>query len=81
MILFSYGSGSTATMFSLRLNAGQHPFSLENIAAVLNVGEKLKSRHEVLVSSSLFLKHSFMTYHSETNKLVCSQINACLLKS
>ncbi|ONI06916.1 hypothetical protein PRUPE_5G088900 [Prunus persica] len=46
VILFSYGSGSTATMFSLRLNAGQHPFSLENIAAVLNVGEKLKSRHE-----------------------------------
>ena len=55
MILFSYGSGSTATMFSLRLNAGQQPFSLENIAAVMNVGEKLKARHEVLVFFLLFL--------------------------
>ncbi|XP_062027493.1 hydroxymethylglutaryl-CoA synthase [Rosa rugosa] len=46
VILFSYGSGSTATMFSLQLRAGQHPFSLDKIAAVMNVGEKLKSRHE-----------------------------------
>ncbi|KAK9698640.1 hypothetical protein RND81_08G120000 [Saponaria officinalis] len=46
VIMFSYGSGSTATMFSFRLNEGQHPFSLTNIAAIMNVSEKLKSRHE-----------------------------------
>ncbi|KAL0445573.1 UNVERIFIED_CONTAM: Hydroxymethylglutaryl-CoA synthase [Sesamum latifolium] len=46
VILFSYGSGLTATMFSLRLNEGQHPFSLSNIATIMNVSEKLKSRHE-----------------------------------
>ena len=47
VIMFSYGSGLTATMFSLRLNEGQHPFSLSNIAAVMNVAGKLESRHEV----------------------------------
>ncbi|XP_019172740.1 PREDICTED: hydroxymethylglutaryl-CoA synthase-like [Ipomoea nil] len=47
VILFSYGSGLTATMFSLRLREGQHPFSLSNIAAVLNVAGKLKARHEL----------------------------------
>ncbi|MBA0744333.1 hypothetical protein Gogos_006964 [Gossypium gossypioides] len=46
VILFSYGSGLTATMFSLRLHEGQHPFSLSNIATVMNIGGKLKSRHE-----------------------------------
>ena len=45
--MFSYGSGLTSTMFSLRLNNGQHPFSLSNIASVLGVTEKLQSRHEV----------------------------------
>lgn len=48
MVMFSYGSGSTATMFSLRFSEGQHPFSLENIATVMDVEKKLKSRHEVL---------------------------------
>lgn len=46
VILFSYGSGLTATMFSLKINDGQHPFSLSNIAAIMNVDKKLKSRHE-----------------------------------
>ncbi|KAG5039691.1 hypothetical protein JHK82_011840 [Glycine max] len=32
VILFSYGSGLTSTMFSLQLREGQHPFSLSNIA-------------------------------------------------
>ena len=55
VVLFSYGSGLTATMFSLQLRAGEHPFSLANIASVMNVAEKLKSRHEVhIFSSSLF---------------------------
>ncbi|KAK9668223.1 hypothetical protein RND81_13G042500 [Saponaria officinalis] len=46
VIMFSYGSGMTASMFSLRLNEGQAPFSLSNITTVMNVEEKLKSRHE-----------------------------------
>jgi hydroxymethylglutaryl-CoA synthase len=46
VILFSYGSGLTSSMFSLRLNEGQHPFSLSNIATIMNVSERLKSRHE-----------------------------------
>nr|ALD84319.1 hydroxymethylglutaryl-CoA synthase [Morus alba]AOV62768.1 hydroxymethylglutaryl-CoA synthase [Morus alba] len=48
VVLFSYGSGLTATMFSLQLREGEHPFSLANIASVMNVAEKLKSRHEVV---------------------------------
>lgn len=46
LIMFSYGSGLSATMFSFRLREGQHPFSLSNIANVMNVAEKLKSRNE-----------------------------------
>ncbi|XP_047337799.1 hydroxymethylglutaryl-CoA synthase [Impatiens glandulifera] len=46
VVMFSYGSGLTATMFSFRLSEGHHPFSLSNIANVMNVSEKLKSRHE-----------------------------------
>ncbi|MBA0737223.1 hypothetical protein Gogos_010695 [Gossypium gossypioides] len=46
VILFSYGSGLTSTMFSLRLHEGQHPFSLSNIATVMNVAGKLMWRHE-----------------------------------
>lgn len=45
--MFSYGSGLTSTMFSLRLHDGQHPFSLMNIASVLDVTTKLESRHVV----------------------------------
>lgn len=47
VIMFSYGSGLAATMFSFRLNEGQHPFSLCNIASIMNVNEKLKARREV----------------------------------
>nr|POF19383.1 hydroxymethylglutaryl-coa synthase [Quercus suber] len=46
VILFSYASGLSATMFSLQLREGQHPFSLSNIANVMDVARKLKSRHE-----------------------------------
>ncbi|XP_051114740.1 hydroxymethylglutaryl-CoA synthase-like [Andrographis paniculata] len=46
VVLFSYGSGLTATMFSLRLTQGQHPFSLSNIASAMKITEKLNSRHE-----------------------------------
>lgn len=48
VIMFSYGSGLTATMFSLQLHEGQRPFSLSNIATVMNVSAKLKSRQEVM---------------------------------
>ncbi|XP_042498630.1 hydroxymethylglutaryl-CoA synthase-like [Macadamia integrifolia] len=47
VIMFSYGSGLAATMFSLQLRGGQHPFTLSNIATVMNVSEKLKSRHKI----------------------------------
>lgn len=47
VIMFSYGSGLAATMFSFRLRDGQYPFSLSNIANVMNIAEKLKSRIEV----------------------------------
>ncbi|KAF7137257.1 hypothetical protein RHSIM_Rhsim07G0095900 [Rhododendron simsii] len=46
VVMFSYGSGLTATMFSFKIREGKHPFSLSNIATVMNVGGKLKSRHE-----------------------------------
>ena len=49
VIMFSYGSGLTATIFSFQLQNGQHPFSLLNIAMVMNVSEKLKSRLEVFL--------------------------------
>ncbi|KAH7557552.1 hypothetical protein JRO89_XS11G0179900 [Xanthoceras sorbifolium] len=46
VIMFSYGSGLTATMFSFKLQDGQHPFSLSNIVKVMDISLKLKSRHE-----------------------------------
>ncbi|KAK2983943.1 hypothetical protein RJ640_018802 [Escallonia rubra] len=46
VIMFSYGSGSTATMFSFRMREGQHPFTLSNIAKMMNVEEKLELRQE-----------------------------------
>ncbi|KAI4343281.1 hypothetical protein MLD38_027808 [Melastoma candidum] len=45
-VLFSYGAGVTATMFSVKFNEGTFPFCLSNIAAVMSVDKKLKSRHE-----------------------------------
>jgi hydroxymethylglutaryl-CoA synthase len=45
-ILFSYGSGLTSTMFSLKFDDGKDRFSVSNIAAVMDVDKKLKSRHE-----------------------------------
>ncbi|OMO85972.1 Hydroxymethylglutaryl-CoA synthase, eukaryotic [Corchorus capsularis] len=46
VVMFSYGSGLTATIFSLKLQDGQHPFNLSNIVKVMNVSEKLKLRYE-----------------------------------
>ncbi|XP_023540800.1 hydroxymethylglutaryl-CoA synthase-like [Cucurbita pepo subsp. pepo] len=72
VILFSYGSGSTATMFSLKINEGQHPFSLSNVAAVLNVDKKLKSRHELVpekfVEIMKLMEHRYGAKDFTTNK-------------
>ncbi|KAK6262250.1 hypothetical protein QUC31_008066 [Theobroma cacao] len=46
VVMFSYGSGLTATIFSLKLQDGRHPFNLLNIAKLMNISEKLKLRHE-----------------------------------
>jgi hydroxymethylglutaryl-CoA synthase len=48
----------TSTMFSLKLNHGQGAFSLSNIASVLDVTEKLQSRHEVSPSVPVLVIHS-----------------------
>ena len=47
IMMFSYGSGLSATMWSLRLTEGKAPFSLSNIAKVMNIEHKLKTRTEV----------------------------------
>ncbi|KAJ4950407.1 hypothetical protein NE237_027239 [Protea cynaroides] len=47
IVMFSCGSGITTSMFSLIIQDGQHPFTLSNIATVMNVSDKLKLRHEV----------------------------------
>ncbi|CAJ1952606.1 unnamed protein product [Sphenostylis stenocarpa] len=47
VVMFSYGSGLTATMFSFHLQEGQHPFNLSNIVTVMNVSDKLKQRLEI----------------------------------
>ncbi|XP_078440515.1 hydroxymethylglutaryl-CoA synthase / HMG-CoA synthase / 3-hydroxy-3-methylglutaryl coenzyme A synthase [Wolffia australiana] len=47
ILMFSYGSGLTSSMFSLKVNDRQHPFSLLNIVTVLDIQHKLESRHVV----------------------------------
>ena len=62
MMMFSYGSGLSATMFSLRLSEGKAPFSLSNIAKVMNVDEKLKRRTEVCLFYLLIIHQSWSRY-------------------
>ena len=45
--MFSYGSGLSSTMFSFKIQDGQHPFSLSNIVNVMNISQKLELRHVV----------------------------------
>jgi 3-hydroxy-3-methylglutaryl CoA synthase len=59
--MFSYGSGLTSTMFSFKINEGQHPFSLLNIANIMNVSEKLEARHVVSIVISFV---NFFTCYS-----------------
>uniref|UniRef100_A0A0C9RW16 Hydroxymethylglutaryl-CoA synthase n=1 Tax=Wollemia nobilis TaxID=56998 RepID=A0A0C9RW16_9CONI len=46
VLMFSYGSGIASTLFSLKFCEGQHPFTLSNIAEVMDLQGKLGSRHE-----------------------------------
>jgi hydroxymethylglutaryl-CoA synthase len=63
--MFSYGSGLTSTMFSFKINEGQHPFILSNIAGILDVSKKLESRHVVSAAAD----HCFILL-TENLKLV-----------
>jgi hypothetical protein len=68
--MFSYGSGLTSTMFSFKINEGQHPFSLLNIADIMNVSEKLGARHVVSIATSSV---NFFTYYP--NPCCSTQMN------
>ncbi|OAY65044.1 hydroxymethylglutaryl-CoA synthase-like isoform X1 [Ananas comosus] len=72
IVMFSYGSGLSSTMFSFKLQDGQHPFSLSNIATVLNVQEKLESRHvfapEKFVKTLKLMEHRYGAKDFETTK-------------
>ncbi|XP_073001319.1 hydroxymethylglutaryl-CoA synthase-like [Typha latifolia] len=63
VVMFSYGSGLSSTMFSLKFNDGSHPFSLSNIADVMNVSQKLESRHvfspERFVETMKLMEHRY----------------------
>ncbi|KAG4939733.1 hypothetical protein JHK86_045874 [Glycine max] len=58
VVMFSYGSGLTATMFSFQLQEGQHPFNLSNIVTVMNVSDKLKQRVE-FVETLKIMEHRY----------------------
>ncbi|GLJ12432.1 hypothetical protein SUGI_0190820 [Cryptomeria japonica] len=46
VLMFSYGSGLASTIFSLKIREGQHPFTISNIAEVMDLQSKLESRNE-----------------------------------
>nr|CAD1835373.1 unnamed protein product [Ananas comosus var. bracteatus] len=50
-------------MFSLKLNEGKHPFSVSNIADVMNMSEKLSKRHvfspEKFVENMKIMEHRY----------------------
>uniref|UniRef100_M4EWE2 Hydroxymethylglutaryl-CoA synthase n=1 Tax=Brassica campestris TaxID=3711 RepID=M4EWE2_BRACM len=72
VVMLSYGRGSTATMFSLRLCENQSPFSLSNIASVMDVGGKLKARHEYapekFVETMKLMEHRYGAKEFVTSK-------------
>ncbi|CAN6485034.1 unnamed protein product [Victoria cruziana] len=63
VLMFSYGSGLASTMFSLKLHDGELPFSLSNIANVLDLSKKLESRHvfspEKFVENMNLMEHRY----------------------
>ncbi|KAJ6840496.1 hydroxymethylglutaryl-CoA synthase [Iris pallida] len=72
IVMFSYGSGLSSTMFSFKLKEGEHPFSLSNIASVMNVSQKLESRHmfgpEKFVETMKLMEHRYGAKEYETSK-------------
>ncbi|URE37789.1 hydroxymethylglutaryl-CoA synthase [Musa troglodytarum] len=72
IVMFSYGSGLSSTMFSFKLQDGQHPFNISNIASVLNVSEKLEKRHvispENFVETLKLMEHRYGAKGFETSK-------------
>ena len=48
-------------MFSFKINEGQHPFSLLNIANILDISKKLEARHVVSISDILSEISPFIT--------------------
>lgn len=72
IVMFSYGSGLSSTMFSFRLQDGQHPFSLSNITDVLNVSGKLESRYvfspEKFVETMKLMEHRYGAKDFVTSK-------------
>ncbi|WOL13090.1 hydroxymethylglutaryl-CoA synthase-like [Canna indica] len=72
IVMFSYGSGLSSTMFSFKLQDGQHPFSLSNMASILNVSEKLERRHvfspEKFVETMKLMEHRYGAKDFETSQ-------------
>lgn len=72
VMMFSYGSGLTSTMFSFKLEKGQHPFSLSNIASVMDVDAKLERRSEFspekFVENMKLMEHRYGAKDFETSK-------------
>eukprot|EP00252_Welwitschia_mirabilis_P026345 TRINITY_DN8634_c0_g1_i1.p1 TRINITY_DN8634_c0_g1~~TRINITY_DN8634_c0_g1_i1.p1 ORF type:complete len:467 (-),score=107.41 TRINITY_DN8634_c0_g1_i1:280-1680(-) len=46
ILMFSYGSGLTSTMFSFKIRNGEGHFTLSHLAKVMNIPGKLASRQE-----------------------------------
>nr|AUW64606.1 3-hydroxy-3-methylglutaryl-CoA synthase [Ginkgo biloba] len=79
VLMFSYGSGLASTMFSLKIREGQHPFTLTNIADVMDVSSKLDSRH-VLSPEDFMVNMKLMeTLYGAKDFISCSDHN--LLRS
>ncbi|KAJ0967068.1 hypothetical protein J5N97_023985 [Dioscorea zingiberensis] len=72
IVMFSYGSGLSSSMFSFKLQDGQHPFSISNIASVMNVTGKLESRHvlspEKFVETMKLMEHRYGAKDFVTSK-------------
>ncbi|KAJ6807550.1 hydroxymethylglutaryl-CoA synthase-like [Iris pallida] len=72
IVMFSYGSGLSSTMFSFKLRNGEHPFSLSNVASVMSVSEKLESRHMFVprkfVETMKLMEHRYGAKEYETSK-------------
>ncbi|XP_010533729.1 PREDICTED: hydroxymethylglutaryl-CoA synthase-like [Tarenaya hassleriana] len=72
VVMFSYGSGLTATMFSLKLRENAAPFGLSDIATAMDVAGKLKNRHEFspekFVETMKLMEHRYGAKDFVTNK-------------